>query len=81
MTETVPEPDYEGIARVKLSSARESQLVELCSAKTLTGSNVRANTRALAALVKLGFAIEITAFGERAWQITDTGRIRCTTIR
>lgn len=80
MTDTVPEPDYQGIARVRLSSARESQLVELCSANTLTLSNVRSNARALAALVKLGFAIEITAFGERAWQITEKGRIRCTSI-
>lgn len=76
MTDTVPEPDYEGIARVKLSAARESQLVELCSARTLTVSSHGVDTRALAALVKLGFASEIIAMGERAWQITGTGRIR-----
>jgi len=80
MTDTVPEPDYEGIARVRLSPARESQLVALCSAKTLTVSSYGVDTRALAALVKLGFASQCSASGERAWQITDTGRIRCTSI-
>ena len=74
------EPDYEAIARIRLSARQETQIVELCSAKTLTVSNERTNTRAMNVLVKLGFARETPAFSERAWQITEAGRIRCTTV-
>lgn len=80
MTSLENELDLEAIAKVRLSARQESQIVELCSAITLTMSNPRSNVRAMNVLVRLGFAIEIRAHGERAWQITPRGRVRCTSI-
>jgi hypothetical protein len=74
------EPDYEGIARIKLNARQAAQLVELYSVRPLVRSDPRANVRALNALEKLGFVVEIKTPGERAWQITETGLIRCTSI-